>query len=380
MIDPQNMSVLIADDMENMCKLIRGMLKDLGYGKTFHFAPNGLLALKKLKTTPTDLAIVDRNMPVMNGMELLSCIREDRTLRDMPVVMVTGEATKEVVAEAAESDIDAYIIKPLTTKSLDKKISSVIERTNNPAPMSYHLKRARNFEEAGDIDGAIEEAKLAMEADTLSSKPIRELGYFFLRKNALEMAENWLKKAAMVNKFDVLAFHYLGELYLKRNDIENSAVFFNKAMDISPRHISRGINFGKILVQKNRIKKAVKVFNKAINLSDDPLSVREEIAEFCIQNGVDEYAIMLMDFVLNKMPTRHDIMFKLGIANEKIEKPHKALSYFIGAGKYDKESIEIKMHIAKNYLTIGQRLPAEKMLKSVLEIDPENKEAKELLR
>ena len=380
MIEPADMSVLVVDDMDGMRKSVRGMLKVLRYGKVFHFAQNGLEAWNLLKEVPIDVAIVDWNMPVMTGVELLSRIREDSDLRDLPVVMVTAEANSEIVAEAAESEIDAYILKPLTAKSLGDKISSVIEKANNPPPVVRHLKKSRNLEEDGDVDAAIEEVKLAMNADPLSSRPIRELGHLYAKKNDLENAEEWLLKAAEMNSLDVFAFHHLGELYLKKNDIEKASAFFDKAMNISPRHVGRGINFGKILVQKNMIEKAIKVFDKAIGLSDNSLAMQEEIADFCLQNGMEEYAIQLWDTVLSHMPSRYDIMLKLGICHERRGNCREALTYLMNAEKKDKDNIEIKIHLAKNYIGIGQVLRSEHVLKSVMEIDPENAEAKELLR
>ncbi|MBW1699340.1 MAG: tetratricopeptide repeat protein [Deltaproteobacteria bacterium] len=380
MIDLRKMSVLIVDDIENMCKSIRGMLKVLNYGSRFRFATNGIDAWSLLQKEPLDLAIVDWNMPSMTGVELLSRIRENKNLRDMPVVMVTAESNREIVAEAAESDIDAYILKPLTVKSLGDKISSVVEKANNPPPMFYHLKRARDLEEAGEIDAAINEVKKAMEADPESSKPIRELGKMYLKNNNLEEAERWLNKAAKMNELDVIAFHNLGELYLKRNDINKAARFYDKAMTISPRHVSRGINFGKVLVKKGEVQKALRIFDKAINLTDNSLSVQEEVADFCLENGMDEYAAQLMEFILQQTPNRHDIMYKLGIANENLGQPRKALSYFIGAGKKDRNNLEIQVRIAKNYIDSGQVLRAEKVIKSILDVDPDNQDAKDLLR
>jgi len=90
MLDPANMNILIVDDMEGMRKSVRGMLKVLNYGKAFHFAQNGLEAWNLLEKEQIDMAIIDWNMPVMTGVELLSHIREDRNLRDMPIVMVTA--------------------------------------------------------------------------------------------------------------------------------------------------------------------------------------------------------------------------------------------------------------------------------------------------
>lgn len=380
MIDFNEMTVLIVDDAPLMCKSIRGMLKVLQYGKTFYFANNGLEAWNILKKEAIDLAIVDWNMPVMNGGELLGRIRNCRELRDMPFVMVTAEANREIVAETAESDIDAYILKPLTAKSMGERILNVIEKANNPPRMAYHLKRSRDHEDTGDIDAAIQEAEMAMAADQKSSRPVRELGYLFFKKNDLEKAKKWLLKAAKMNDLDVFAFHYLGELYLKENKIEKALNCFEKAMSISPRHVSRGITFGKILVQKNMLNKAVEIFNKAIELSDNVLAMTETVADFCLQNGMYEYAIELFSFILDNIPTRYDIMLKLGNANEKLGKHADSLRYFIEAGKKDKDNIDIKNHVAKNYIELEQVIRAEQVLRSVLDIDPENQEAKALLR
>ena len=106
----------------------------------------------------------------------------------------------------------------------------------------------------------------------------------------------------------------------------------------------------------------------------------ETVADFCLQNEMYEYAIELFSFILNNIPTRYDIMLKLGDANEKLGKHADAVGYFIEAGKKDKENIDIKNHVAKNYIELEQVIRAEQVLKSVLDIDPENQEAKALLR
>ena len=379
MINPKNMSVLIADDQHTMCNLIRNMLKSSGYGKKFYFAPNGLIALNVLKTHPIDIAVIDWNMPVLNGIELLKRMKKDRAFRQIPVIMVTGEANQEIVAEAAESEIDAYILKPLSAKTLDLKISSVIERVNRPATMLSYLNRAKNFEDEGDLDAAIEEIKMAMKTDPLSSRPVREMGYCYYKKNDIESAEKLLIKASRMNELDVLAHHYLGELYLRCNDIEKAITYLNKAMDISPRHINRGINFGKILVKKNLLGKAKKVFDKAIHVSNHPMPICEEIADFCFQNKMYDYAIKLMDIILKRQPTRCDIMFKLGFANENLGNHRNALDYLIKARNKDKKNIKIMMHIAKNYMKIDKMPRAEEVLRSVLDVDPGNAEAHSLL-
>jgi len=378
-IDPSRMTVLIVDDMESMCKSIRGLMKVLNYGNRFYYSHDGREAWAFLQKEPVDIAIVDWNMPNMTGVELLSLIREDRRLRDIPVVMVTVEANREIVAEAAESHIDAYILKPLTARALADKVASVLEKANNPPPMFFHLKRARDYEEGGDIDAAIEEVKQAMEADPESSRPLRELGYLYFKKNDMENAENWLLKAAKMNKLDVFAFHCLGEIYLKRNDIDRAFKYLEKAMNISPRHVSRGLEFGKVLMKKNMTQKALSVFERTIQLSTNPLGMQEEVADICMENKEFKYAAKLLGFVLQASPKRYDLMKKIGIANAAMNNHREALSFYIEAGKRDKENIDLKLSTAKSYISIGQVLRAEKLLKAVLKDDAENEEAKELL-
>ena len=298
--------------MPNIIATIRSIMKVLGYGKKFIPVSNGQEAWQILKKEPIDLAILDYNMPHMTGSELLSRIREDRDLRYLPVVMVTAYAQREFVAEAAESEIDAYVLKPVTVKVLGDKVLGVVKSANEPSPMVYHLQKARRFEEDGDMDAAIGEARLAMEANRKSSRPLREIGYYYFKKDDLKEAEKWLLKAAQMNSLDVFAFHYLGELYLKRDEIEEASKYFDKAISISPRHLTRGIHFGKILVQRNNIEKAVQVFDKAISLSEKALELREEIADFCIEEGAKKYSAKLLESIIRENPTRKDLLFKLG--------------------------------------------------------------------
>ena len=159
MIDINNLSILVADDMDSMRRSIRGMLKVMGIGSRIQNAQNGKEAWEILTESQIDLAIIDWNMPVMNGQELLECIRTSKNHRDMPVIMITAENAKEIITDVAESDVDAYLLKPLTIQTLEDKIRSIVKLTNSPLPSTQHLLKARELEENGDIAAAIEETK-----------------------------------------------------------------------------------------------------------------------------------------------------------------------------------------------------------------------------
>lgn len=380
MIDIKKMSIAIVDDIESMCKSIRGMLKILEIGDKFFYGFNGKEALDIVKEHKIDLLIMDWNMPVMNGLEALGYIRDIERLRDLPVVMITAEASREMVAQAAESEIDAYILKPLTVKALGDKISWLIDNINNPPPMFVHLKKARIYKEKGDVESALEEMKAAMNADPSSSRPPRDMGLFYMEQHDHVSAEKYLLKAAGMNRYDVFAFHHLGELYLIKDNIDLAARYFDKAMQISPRHVARGIYFAKALIKKGNSEKAVKVFDKALTLSANDPDLMEDVANFCMVNEVHDYAIRSFESILKKHPKRTDIMMKIGVLLTKIGKTNEALDYFFRVEEREPQNLDVKFHMAHGFIDIDQVYRAEKALRDVLAIDPDNTKAREILK
>lgn len=378
-IDIREMSVLIVDDMINMAKSIHNMMKVIGFGRRFQSANNGRDALRMLQEDPYDLVFLDYNMPEMTGSETLAEIREDRNLRDLPVIMITANAYSDYVAEVGESHVDSYLLKPITVKILEERVTAVIDRANNPPLMIRHLKKARECEDEGDLDGAVQEARLAMEADPNVTRPIRELGYYYLQKGDYDEAEKWLQKAAKLNHLDVFAFHQLGELYLARKDIEKASRYFEKAMQISPRHIDRSINFGKTLLQMERKAKAVQIFDKTLELNGSN-EYREDIALTCFEKEIYDYAVKQFEIILGDEPERVDLLFKMSEALEKTDQAQKAITYLTRASEIDKENVDVRIHLARDYLSLGKPFMAEKRLKEILKTNPNNSLAEELLK
>ncbi len=376
MIDLRTMSILIVDDMESMCKAIRGMLMVLNFGQDFFYAANGQEALSLLNRTAVDLVISDWNMPTMTGVELLARMKEDQRLRDIPLVMVTAEANKEIVAEAAEAEIDAYILKPITVEALGRKISEVVERVNNPSPMQQHLKNARQLTEAGEYAQALAEASQAMEAEPRSSKPVHELGFIYYLMQNYQQAETWLSKAAEMNHMDVFAFHYLGDIYLKTGRLDEAIQAFDK---ISPRHVGRAVDFGKLLIEQGLIEKAMGLFERAAGLADDPASLQQELAQLCRSKGYLEQAVKLFKGVLKEQPNRSEIKTQIGQLYVRLEKFDKALPFLNEAASLDDKNVAIKLLMARCYIGLKQVGWAERTINEILRLDPDNHEARELM-
>jgi len=121
------MKVLIVDDFSTMRRIIKNLLRDLGFTNTFE-ADDGNTALPMLKEGDFDFVVTDWNMPIMQGIDLLKEIRKDPKLKHLPVLMVTAEAKREQIIEAAQAGVNGYIVKPFTAGTLKEKLDKVFER------------------------------------------------------------------------------------------------------------------------------------------------------------------------------------------------------------------------------------------------------------
>ncbi|MBD9437511.1 chemotaxis response regulator CheY [Pseudoxanthomonas sp. PXM03] len=121
------MRILIVDDFSTMRRIIKNLLNDLGYTNTAE-AEDGNSALTALSQGSFEFVVTDWNMPGMTGIELLKAIRADDRYKTLPVLMVTAEAKREQIIEAAQNGVNGYIIKPFTAQTLEEKLGKIFER------------------------------------------------------------------------------------------------------------------------------------------------------------------------------------------------------------------------------------------------------------
>lgn len=123
----KQMKILIVDDFSTMRRIIRNLLRDLGYTNTAE-AADGKKALPMLQQGNFDFLVTDWNMPVMDGFSLLKAVRADDKLNDLPVLMVTAEAKRDQIVMAAQAGVNGYVVKPFTAASLKEKIERIFDR------------------------------------------------------------------------------------------------------------------------------------------------------------------------------------------------------------------------------------------------------------
>jgi two-component system, chemotaxis family, chemotaxis protein CheY len=121
------LKVLVVDDFPTMRRIVKNLLKQLGY-ENIDEAEDGSQALAKLKGGGYGLVITDWNMPVMEGIDLLKNLRADDALKDLPVLMVTAEAEKDKVITAIKAGVDNYVVKPFTAEVLKEKLEKIADK------------------------------------------------------------------------------------------------------------------------------------------------------------------------------------------------------------------------------------------------------------
>jgi len=380
MIEISTMSILIVDDMKSMRLTIRKMLQNLKIGKNLRFAENGKEGLDILNNASCDIAIIDWNMPVMNGIDMLARIRNDISHRDMPVIMVTAESQRDIVSEVAETEVDAYLLKPLTLAALDEKIRAVVKKANKPDPATIHRLKARDYEENGDYNSAIDEIKIALTYKPSASRLLRQIGLLHFKIKKPGIALKCLLKAASVNKQDFITRVHIADYYIKKNQLEKAGPYFLEILSSSSKYNDRAMDFAEKLLIRGSRSLAIDVFSKIIIRSKKQNIAIEKIIDICIERSELKYPLSLLEQSVKENPSNYDMIYKTGVIYLEIDDLEKALNNFIEVDRHVRGHIDAKLQIARIYIDKGKVLQADDYLNQILRIEQNNEDALALRR
>lgn len=123
----RNINILVVDDFSTMRRIVKNLLKELGFSK-FDEADDGATAWPMVQSGKYDFIVSDWNMPQMTGIDLLRHVRKTPNLKDTPFLLITAEAKRSQILEAAQAGVDGYIVKPFTAATLNEKIQKIFER------------------------------------------------------------------------------------------------------------------------------------------------------------------------------------------------------------------------------------------------------------
>ena len=376
--EKEKIRILIADDMKSMRQTLRAMLAELGYKHTIE-APNGLTAWEKLQINKVDLAILDWNMPGFSGIEVLRKARANDRLADIPFIIVTAEVAEETIAEAAETEVDAYIIKPFIAQTLGEKIDRVLERKKNPSPVDALMRSARVRAAAGEYNKAMEDLKAAMNMNPRNPRILHEFGDIYFQRGMLDDSEKAYKKAILCAPQFTRAYDGLTRVYAKKGDDEKLMRTLREGVRVSPKNASRQTLMGKAMLAAGDVKEANKAFDAAIKAEPGNPAVRQNIAEALLAKGMDVEAAEMFEASLKINPENVHVYNRLGIAYRKQGKCSEAIAAYQKAIVIDPEDENLHYNLGRAFLEGGMKDAAVPCFEKALELYPEFREARQIL-
>jgi len=379
--DPKQLTFLIVDDIDNMRRSIRAMLKLIAFGKNYYEASNGKEAWATLNSegSEIDFIISDWNMPKMNGTELLNMIRSSKKWRNIPFLMITAETNQSIVAEAAENDVDAYLTKPFVTATLELKIKELLNQAANPSPLTQLLKKAEELGEQGMLDQAIECVTLAVKSNPRSSRPLRELGRLYFKKGLTDQALRCFHRASEQNRLDIPSLQYLGQIYLKMGDSEKAITYFTKALDLSPRNAERAFKVASLLLSRKQFPEAEKIFRTMLRNCPEDIDLASEIADTCLEHGLYDLASRTFRTVLTAAPDRQFLNKKLGKALILAGQPNEAVPILEKAAAKIPTDLDLILDLAQAYVDLKLMSRADQWASRARRLDPQNARAQAII-
>jgi len=373
----KKMKLLVVDDMTNMRRTIKNMLRYLGY-EFIAEAEDGETALEKIQAEKFDFVICDWNMPVMSGIELLQKVKENEKLRDIPFLMVTAEVDAAQIVQAAETDVDGYIIKPFIAKTLDEKINQILEKMTNPTTMDRLIIKAEKCVEGGKYKDAIFLYEEALKVNPKSARIRHAIGHIYEKLGQDDKAIAYYEEAYKTNPQYIKVHQSMGDLYAKKGDADKAAEALERAVKISPHNTQRQAQLGKVYLSAGNLEKADEVFKAAIKVNPKNAEIQTEIGEAYLKAGQDEKAAEAFKGSLNVVESVH-VYNRLGIALRRKGKYLEAIEEYKKALRVDPNDEAIYYNMGRAYLEASMKKEAISSFKSALTIDPDFKECKEIL-
>ncbi len=363
-----------------MRRSVRTMLRLVQYGRKIQETGSGREAWKILQNDKIDLIIADYTLPGINGIELLRRVRDNRDLRDTLYLIITAEANREVVAEAAEYDVDGYLALPFDSATLGKTIDAILARASSPEPMVVHLKKARELIEAGNVPEAIKETRKAVTAKPDSSRPLRELGKLYMQIDKKKEAIKCFQKSVALNQLDITSHYNLGKLFVEEDKVDLAVQHFSRALAINPRRRDWSFDFATLLLERNQKEEAAKILGSILRHNPDDVGLLEEVGNIATRNDLDNLAVKCFQMVVKKQPKNMASHKMLGILLQRNKKNADAVTHLEKAASEYAEDLEVLLALSRAYLDMGRIVRADKWASTAARIYPDNLEIKNLLR
>ncbi len=393
----KNGYALVADDVPNMCKTIKNILRSIGVEHVVEVG-DGDIALAVLKDNQHPkleaiakeshrkcvFALIDWYMPRMSGIDLALEIRADTELENIPLLMVTAESSSEKLIQAsAEVGMNGILMKPFTAMDMEKKMLGIIKQRANPPEHVKLINAGETLMKQGRLEDSLSLFDTALAMSPQSTARVHVLrGEVLKEKGEYDEAENSFAQAMANNPRYLKTYVASADLYTREGKTDRALSSLKKAAEISPCNAERHATMGKIYLEKGDKEEARKAFKGAIE--QDPAKAKD-IAEICLEKGnaeeAEEYFRRSMardpkNLTPQEIKEYVHIANRLGIALRRQGKVKEAIEEYQKACQLAPDDEAIYYNMGKAYLSIGNRDKAAKCFRKALELAPDFEEAR----
>jgi tetratricopeptide (TPR) repeat protein len=376
----QDLTFLIVDDMQNMRRTIRNMLVRMGIQKRMLEADDGDSAWEKLQHNPIDFVICDWNMPRMKGIELLRRMREMEQFAEVPFLMLTAEIEERTIAQAAEIEIDAYIIKPFVLKTLIEKIEEALRRRNQPSEGEILFKTGSEYLKEGRLAEALETLEKVRQISPHTPKVYVTLGDVYFTTQDIAKAKEMYEKAVSLSEQHTRALDRLAKVYGMEGRAEEEVKLLKKAVQISPDMPARQLHLGKALMSVGQKEEARQALETSLKQDPENVELAREAGEIFLAADMNDHASRAFKKAISLMPKEIETYNRLGVALRKQKKYLEAIKEYRKALDVDPRNEIILYNISIAYYQQGLNKEAKDSLENLLRQNPNHAMARKALQ
>jgi len=359
--------------------MLLSALTSLGYRNVFP-AFDGKEAWSLIEQEKIDLVISDYYMPRVNGLQLLSKVRNSSQYWSIPFIMLTSEARKSMVIYSTEEEIDAYIVKPVSPDSLGRYVDEVLK--NRYAPNDFY--KAVN---AGKIKLRMGKKEQALESFLQATliNPAKSTPYFYLGEilegfnRDDEALANYRKCDDASNSLYVRAFDGLARILIKKQDYASAAQILKKAVDVSPAQVDRSLMLAKCCREIGDIDGVKKYLSIASEMAKNDVVAIERIARIYFDLGQYEDAEAILRQGYDQSSRELKVFNQFGLMAKEKGEYEKSKKYYQEALKISPHNDVVNYNYAVLFIEMKEYQAAKAHIKRSLLNNPSFKEGNELL-
>lgn len=372
--------ILIVDDIQPARETLINILSVLGF-KNFLEAENGEEACEIIKNNKNiQLIISDWKMPKMDGLSLLKWIRNNSPVQDIPFVMLTSKGEKEDIALAAELDVTAYLLKPISVDDIISKLKEIQQRQSVQKSLDNHFNDIKNLIEKEKFEEAEELSKKVLsQYPEKKVKILYELAKIYFQHNMLDVAEEMINRCIGENSIFEKAWILKSDIHLKKADYNSAISSLKRVFELNPKSSNVLFKIGKIYLMRGKLDKARDYFYMAYKEEPNNLNLIQNIWNIYLEKGLVKQVLLDFKHILYKHLTL-ETLNNLAVSLRKEGMIEEAIDAYKQALTKDPKNDKIHYNLAVAYLNTNKKKKALDHLLKAIEINPEFEKAHVLIK